>query len=304
MDANFDNLSLTPAPFPSSQASSLLYGAGDSGTLYTMTIGGAVTSIGAIGTTMFDIAMYNGALYGIDGTSSLYSINTTTGHGTLIGSTGQVVNALTFSPTGVLYAAGNDTLYTVNVSNGKLTAIGSGTGAGTYSSSGDLEFLNGVLYLTSSTGGNDQLFSINAANGQGHLIGSLGFPQVYGLVQKNGLLYGFTDTGSGTQNILSINTTTGAGTTIHTYTLTVANVGFYGTTDDPLDSPEPGPLGLVGLGLAVVVAASRWRLRVSCRFHQRRIPFHKQMPVYVSALTSPCENRCGALPSNCQRTGK
>jgi hypothetical protein len=212
---------------------------------------------------MYDIAMYDGVLYGIDNTSTLYSINTTTGAATSIGAIGHVVNALTFSPTGVLYAAGSDTLYTINKATGAATTIGLGTvGGGTaYTSSGDLEFFGGVLYLTSSTGGsggNNALYKINAATGQATDIGSIGFTNVYGLAQQNGILYGFVDSGAtGAQSILKINTTTGAGTVSTTYTLTGTNIGFDGATDDA--APEPGPFVLVGLGLAALAARFRSR---------------------------------------------
>jgi hypothetical protein len=273
MDANFSNLTTPNAGGASLMTGSdllagtvrspLIWGSGDAGELYTITTAGVVTTIGAMGTTMYDIAMYKGALYGVDATSRLYTINTTTGAATGIANDGATLNALTFTQSGVLYAAGADTLYTVNTSTGHATAVGSGTGAGTYASSGDLVYFNGVMYLTSTPagGGNDQLFSVNLSTGQGTLIGSLGFQKVYGLAVQNGVMYGFTDTGAGVQDILKINTGTGAGTVYSTYTLTGTNVGFYGASDDPY-APEPGPFGLVGLGLlAVVFARFRSRLR-------------------------------------------
>jgi hypothetical protein len=214
---------------------------------------------------MYDIAMYNGALYGVDATSDLYTINTSTGASTLVGALGHTVNALTFSPTGVLYAAGGDTLYTVNTSTGHTTTIGTGTGAGTYASSGDLEFYNGALYLTSTSNGagDDRLFKLNTSTGQGTLIGTnLGFANVYGLAEHNGILYGFVNSGAaGAQDILTINVGTGAGTVSATYTLggSPVNFGFDGTTDDG-DLPEPASFILVGLGLAALVARFRSRL--------------------------------------------
>jgi hypothetical protein len=181
---------------------------------------------------------------------------------TLIGSgLGHTVNSLTFSPTGVLYAAGSDTLYTVNTTTGVATAVGNGTaGGGTaYTSSGDLEFLGGVLYLTSTSGGNDELYKINPTTGQATEIGSLGFTHVYGLAEQGGILYGFVDNGAtGAQDILKINVSTGLGTVSGTYTLTGTNDGFNGTTDDA-DLPEPGPFALVGLGLTALFLRFRSR---------------------------------------------
>jgi hypothetical protein len=249
---------------PLAGVSGLVYGSGDGGELYTIAPAtGAVTAIGAMGHTMYDIAMYNGILYGVDATSDLYTINTVTGAATAVaggGALGHTVNSLTFSPTGVLYAVGNNTLYTVSTATGHATTVGSGTGAGTYASSGDLEFVNGVLYLTSSTGGggNDRLFKINTGTGQGTLVGTnLGFTNVYGLAEQGGQLYGFVNTGTTGQNILKINTTTGVGTVSGTYTLggTPTNFGFNGTTDDA-ELPEPASLVLVGLGLVTLMVRS------------------------------------------------
>ena len=251
----------------SAQISTLIYGSGDHGELYSIApTTGAVTAIGEMGHTMNDIAMYNGVLYGVDATSTLYTINVTTGVTTAVGALGHVVNALTFSTSGVLYAAGGDTLYTVNTTTGATTTIGNGNGGrgGTaYTSSGDLEFYKGVLYLTSQggTGGDDRLFTINPSTGLATPVGaSLGFADVFGLAQQNGILYAFTDTGSAGQSVLTINTTTGVGTKIATYTLgaTPTNFGFDGTTDDA-DLPEPASFALVGLGLAAVVARFRSR---------------------------------------------
>jgi hypothetical protein len=253
----FNNIGIGPL----AGVSTLVYGSGDAGELYSIAPAtGAVTAIGEMGHTMYDIAMYNGVLYGVDATSDLYTINTTTGVATALaggGALGHTVNSLTFSPTGVLYAVGNDTLYTVNTTTGHATTVGTGTGAGTYASSGDLEFFNGVLYLTSSNGGgNDRLFKIDPATGQGTLVGTnLGFTHVYGLAEQGGVLYGFVNTGTTGQDILKINTTTGVGTVSGTYTLggTPTNFGFNGTTDDA-ELPEPASLVLVGVGLVTLVA--------------------------------------------------
>src|SRR5262249_16385939 len=109
VESSFNNFNLTLTT--SSGASGLTYLAGDRGTLYTITpTTGAITTIGTMSLTaggaaitMGDIAMYNGALYGLSftgGNSTLYSINTSTGIATAIGDTGQALNAATFSSSG------------------------------------------------------------------------------------------------------------------------------------------------------------------------------------------------------------
>ena len=212
---------------PDASAQTVL-GGGLNGFLYSIVpTTGATKSIGRLPVVMSDIASYNGVLYGISlaetGQSSvLYSINPNTGAGTAIGSVGVTVNALVFSPSATLYAAGSDSLYIVNPSTGAGTRVGSGSGSGTYDSSGDLEFdSSGNLYLTSLGSSGDQLFKLNTSNGQGTLIGNIGYTEVYGLAFYNGTAYGFTSDGE----VLTINLSTGAGTAIAFY-----SPGFGGTT--------------------------------------------------------------------------
>jgi hypothetical protein len=206
-----------------------MLGAGTDGNLYGIVpTTGATVFIGKLPEVMSDIAAFNGSLYGISDpslfeTSTLYRINPDTGVSTAIGDTSISLNALVFGSTGTLYAAGGDSLYTINPSTAKATLVGKGSGAGTYNSSGDLEFDNtGKLYLTSSTSSaGDQLFSINSSTGQGVLVGNIGFKNVYGLVYLNGTMYGFTALGQ----VIAINLSTGAGTLVATYL-----PGFDGTT--------------------------------------------------------------------------
>ncbi len=208
-----------------------ILGAGSNGYLYSIVpTTGATTLIGPLPTVMSDIAAYNGFLYGVSFTtpSVLYNINPNTGAGTVIGSgTGAALNALVFSSSGTLYAAGGDSLYTINTSTAYAALIGSGSGSGVYQSSGDLAFdYFGNLYLTSVGSSGDQLFSLNPATGQGKLIGNIGSSSVYGLAYFNSTLYGFTLGGQ----VLTINVSTGVGTTIASYT-----PGFDGTTVFVLD---------------------------------------------------------------------
>ncbi|MDV7391863.1 hypothetical protein RZS08_10935, partial [Arthrospira platensis SPKY1] len=77
-----------------------------------------------------------------------------------------------------------------------------------FRSSGDLAFdeTQNLFYATSSGSGGDDLFSISP-DGIFTRIGSIGFPDVFGLKFKNGNLYGYTQNNS---EIL-INTNTGSG---------------------------------------------------------------------------------------------
>ena len=116
----------------------------------------------------------NGNLFGID-FDNLYAINSTTAEISLIGPTFTSIslslNSLVFSSTGTLFAA-NGSLYTLDPVTAVSTLIGNGGDA--YASAGDLAFLNGDLYLSSTTMGADDLFLLNESTGVGTRIGSPG----------------------------------------------------------------------------------------------------------------------------------
>ena len=113
-------------------------------------------------------------------TANLYSIDPTTGAGTLIGSTGlKQLSALDFNPnTGVLYgigtnAAGAKVLATINTATGASTTIGT-VPAGIFQ---DIAFAsNGTLYGLSSGG----LYTINITTGATTLIGTGATAGFYG----------------------------------------------------------------------------------------------------------------------------
>lgn len=82
--------------------------------------------------------------------SALWKINPTNASATRIGNVGAFVNALVFSRTGTLYAAGSS-LYAVNTATGHGAAVGTGHLSG-YASAGDLAFdAAGNLYLSTSS---------------------------------------------------------------------------------------------------------------------------------------------------------
>jgi len=265
MKNKFALLTLAAALSATASASSIIYGAGSNGDLYTINpTNGSTTLVGSFGNgvTMFDIAAYDGALYGIDGNSDLYSINTSTGQATEIGSTGEAFNALTFSSTGILYAAGLDTsdLYTINTTTGKATEVAGETNKTNYNAAGDLEFINGVLYMTVGGAGPDDpstLVTVNLSTGAMTTVGEIKVGKtpvddVFGLAEYDGTLYGFTSNGTG--EVVSINTSTGAAENVASYGGSeCGGFTFYGATDDPYvdppAAPEPATLGAMGLGL-------------------------------------------------------
>jgi hypothetical protein len=215
---------------------------------------GNAVVIGNMGHVMTDIAFDpSGNLWGVDG-GSLYTINAATGASTLVGATGtSFVNALVFAADGTLYAAGSS-LFTLNTGNGAGSLVGGG-GNG-YSSSGDLAFVGGTLYLSSNVPGADTLWSISTVTGLGAQIGAIGSGGVYGLATADNItLYGLTG-----QTVLGVNTATGAGTALVSYANGLG--AAYGTafrTEAGATVPEPSALSLLAVALGGLAWAGRRR---------------------------------------------
>lgn len=231
-------------------AAPVLWVGDSSGTLGTVDVAtGNVAVIGSMGTVMTDIAFDpSGNLYGITFTS-LYSIDKDTAASTLIGNTGIISNSLVFGSDGTLYTA-NNSLYTIDTITGSSTIVGNG--GDPYSSSGDLAFIGGELYL-SSVGGDD-LFKLDTGTGVGTEIGNIGFGAVYGLATDNNIdLYGTTGI-----TVLSVDVTTGAGTALVNYGgqgLGSANGSAF--LEEAAVVPVPAAVWLFGSGLLGLVGIAR-----------------------------------------------
>ncbi len=175
----------------------------------------ATTLIGNTGVVLLDIAFSpGGTLFGV-GLDSLFSVNPSTGQTTLIGDLGDgpFVNALGFDRAGVLYGAGNNTLFTINTSTGAASPVGTGA----FISAGDLDFVGNTLFLT-STSPVSSLVSLDPATAAATPIGPVGFNSVFGLASGSVStpLFGVTTDGQ----VLSVDTTTGAGTALFDTPLT------------------------------------------------------------------------------------
>lgn len=212
---------------------------------------GNVSLVGDMGAVMTDIAFDPaGNLYGISFTS-LYRIDTTTGAGMLVGDLNTTVNSLVFGADGTLYGANNQ-LYTIDPGTAGTSIIGNG--ATFYISSGDLAFVQGELYLTSSVPNSDTLVRLDLTTGAATAVGSLGVSSVYGLASADRVsLYGVSGT-----DIYSVSTTSGTASFLQAF----AGQGLgetYGTafrSESAPPIPEPGTaalgtVGLLGLWMAL-----------------------------------------------------
>ena len=243
---------LSVSGLTAAQAAPLLWNADSNGTLGTVDVEtGNVNVIGNMGAVMTDIAFdQSGNLFGIS-FRQLYSINKTTGAATLIGEhnmVGGVKNSLVFDSAGNLFAASN-ALYSLNTSTGASTLIGSGGG---YSSSGDLAFVDGELFLASA-GDPDNLFKLDTATGVGTLVGSIGIQDVFGLASPDSsTLYGAAGT-----SIYGINTSTGAGSLLLDFSGqglgTVFGTAFFSEAG-ATPVPVPGTLLLLVGGIGALGA--------------------------------------------------
>jgi len=177
---------------------------------------GNLVGLSNLGRTLTDIAFSPaGELYGMD-FSTLFRIDLATGSLSTVGSHGVPGgNALVFSAEGELYAAGNSStsLYQLDPITGTGTVIGD-TGV---SSSGDLAFYQGELYLSGFGvfgATSDVLVKLQLTPTVVPVtVGEIGFQAVFGLATAaDGKLYGTAGT-----VVLEIDPATGAGTEVVDY---------------------------------------------------------------------------------------
>ena len=201
----------------------------------------AITAVGPFGLTGFGEAMTdlgidaNGNLVGVS-FSSVYSVNASTGHATLLssGSIGQQFNGLSFVPSAggpdILIGTDNvdGTVYQVNPMTGATTPIGNM--GGSYTSSGDVVSVAGFGTVQTVPGStHDVLVKLAPGTYAATPIGTnTGFNEIFGLGFWKGKVFGFTSAGQ----IITIDPMTGVGTQVAT-----TSMSWYGaavTTTAPV----------------------------------------------------------------------
>jgi hypothetical protein len=209
----------------------------------------------------------DGNLYGLDSQfpdAHLWRINTANASVTDLGAIGQSAIDMTTDASGKVYALSqglNAVFYTMKPPSLTTTVVGptgiSGTGLAAVTADGSHLFAGSTDPVTGTT----DLNGVNLATGSATPIGDTGFFLINGLFVQ-GALYGFDDN---TDAIVKINTTTGVGTQVATYSLPGGDVIFASATaESPSAAPEPASLTLLGIGAVGLLGYGwRWRRRAA-----------------------------------------
>lgn len=142
------------------------------------------------------------------GGSQLYRVRLDDGSASYVGLTGTSVNALAVDSAGKLVAAGGTygtQLYQLDPHNGQ--AIPYEGLKLPCASSGDLVFFSGKLLASVDCGLGDVLVEVDFGTSSVRTVGSIGYSKVYGLSEKNGVLYGATERGE----LITLDAATGQG---------------------------------------------------------------------------------------------
>lgn len=212
-----------------------------------------------------------GVLYGHQsdipgsGAANLITIDSTTGLGALVGSTGQQISDMTFSATGVLYGWSQgpqgqalDDLYTIDTSTGLATGVGD-SGVGTLQTG--LAFdRNGTLWMKTS----NDLYTVDPITGKAVFDQTLTFSSSlnnvlafdeqnvpYSISRRNGSSYlERIDLDSGTVTEVGSITVGGVG---------VAGISALAFQPAAMAVPAPASLTLLSIGAVLLAACGRLR---------------------------------------------
>jgi hypothetical protein len=208
----------------------------------------------------------DGMLYGLDinrPAANLFRIDVATADGTLIGTLDRSAFSATADAAGTMYVfSGDSDTVLYNLSPPSTTTTVVTTLGSTFSGLAAVN-ADGTQFFTGSNApvtGDTTLFSVDTATGAVTQIGSVGFSIDFGLF-VDGVLYGFENE---TSTIVAIDTVTGFGTKVATYSL---------PNEDSLDAaayfapqlvsvPEPSSLAMAGVaGIGLIGYGARRRKR-------------------------------------------
>jgi hypothetical protein len=184
----------------------------------------------ASGTSFAGFGVVNATLYGVNynqPNGTLYSVNTTTGVPTAIGSSTVTYALFGSTSSGVLYGVGTDgNLYTVDRATGVaalVAPVGTSVGGSWYCLS------TGAQSLYLADGAN--LYTIDTGTGAATLVGAFGGPEIGAMTYENDVLWGGQNTP--TLAVATLNTSTGAATTGPAVTGTNSG-NWYAMAPDPI----------------------------------------------------------------------
>jgi len=188
--------------------------------------------------TITDLAVApDGTIYVVS-KSELYKADAMTGQVSSVGAIGVCGAdniALSFTPDGSLYVGDHQGAFCkidLAVNPPAVTTIGS-IGGGMALSGDIVTVADGTMYGTayklsdSSSSGtqiNNLLVKINPATGTAQVVGSTGFPKLFGVAYALGQVFAFTHDGSG--QVVTIDPKTGKGTTYNTFTDPATGMGI------------------------------------------------------------------------------
>lgn len=169
----------------------------------------------------------------VSGSDILVRMDLATGVGTTIG-TGigfTDVDGLAFDGSGNLWGVNDSTnqLLRIDITTGVGTAVGGSFGSG-YNDMGLAFAGDGTLYMSAENGsGVGRLYAVDTGTGVATLIGNTGSVRLRSLGFSGATLYGW----SNIDTLVSVNTTTGAVTTIGDFDFPAFTIGQDGMDADP-----------------------------------------------------------------------
>jgi hypothetical protein len=148
------------------------------------------TTLGAqLDTVLTDLSFHpDGRLFGVDWVGDLREVDPATGATSVSVATGGYANGLVFDEQGVAYVSGGGHTRTVDLVSGRITTL---VDSYTASSSGDLTFAGGDLFMTGFGPSGTALYSVDASAGLYDVAVPFPYAAAYGAsTTPDGRIYG------------------------------------------------------------------------------------------------------------------